>query len=179
VPSYKCRMIRIVARRSHLVVAVVGTASVGHKLGAAGSWCSPVVAPPEAALYSAPQSAVQDCRDTVRTKAIVERLREWRTKAVFLVRCLLRLLRHGWVLGPTAALAPLAYLRATRDSVTGELDGMEWWWDLLAHRVERSGPALLKFLQWASTRRDLFPKAFCKAAARLQVGSSVCWPCLS
>ena len=41
------------------------------------------------------------------------------------------------------------------------------WFELLARAIEKSGPSLLKFFQWASTRRDLFPEGFCRQAARL------------
>lgn len=46
-------------------------------------------------------------------------------------------------------------------------------WQLWAlSTVERSGPAFVKFAQWASTRRDLFSKEFCDLFTRLQTSTS-------
>lgn len=38
---------------------------------------------------------------------------------------------------------------------------MQNMWVSLRSSVERSGPAAVKFFQWASSRRDLFSTAFC------------------
>jgi aarF domain-containing kinase len=37
----------------------------------------------------------------------------------------------------------------------------EMWWDYASWAARLSSPALMKFLQWASTRRDMFPATFC------------------
>ncbi|KDO18546.1 atypical/ABC1/ABC1-C protein kinase [Saprolegnia parasitica CBS 223.65] len=37
----------------------------------------------------------------------------------------------------------------------------DWWWRLALWSGGRSSPAIIKFLQWASTRRDLFSVKFC------------------
>jgi hypothetical protein len=48
------------------------------------------------------------------------------------VRCILRCLRHLFVLGPSIALSPAAYFASYRE------DGAEWWWRLLARQVNTS-----------------------------------------
>jgi predicted unusual protein kinase regulating ubiquinone biosynthesis (AarF/ABC1/UbiB family) len=106
--------------------------------------------PPNAALRQLPQGLAARA---LRTAAAAKR---W---VALVVRSLLRLLRHAWVLGPAVAVAPVAFLSG---------GDQRWWWELLVARAERSGPALLKFFQWAATRRDLFPPLFCDAASRLQ-----------
>jgi aarF domain-containing kinase len=53
----------------------------------------------------------------------------------------------------TLCLFPLA-------RVAGE-PWTERWWMSLRQCIEHSGPVLIKFFQWASTRRDLFSAAFC------------------
>lgn len=45
-------------------------------------------------------------------------------------------------------------------------------WRLWAlYLVERSGPAFIKFAQWASTRRDLFSKEFCDLFSQLHTST--------
>ena len=40
-------------------------------------------------------------------------------------------------------------------------------WRILLAALEFSGPTFIKLGQWASTRRDLFPDAFCDLFAKL------------
>ncbi|OQR97205.1 glycoside hydrolase [Thraustotheca clavata] len=42
-----------------------------------------------------------------------------------------------------------------------EKDLPQWWWKLALWSGANSSPAIIKFLQWASTRRDLFSVNFC------------------
>ena len=35
------------------------------------------------------------------------------------------------------------------------------WWELALYIAQFSSPTVMKFLQWASTRRDMFPASFC------------------
>ncbi|KAI9913029.1 hypothetical protein PsorP6_006430 [Peronosclerospora sorghi] len=37
----------------------------------------------------------------------------------------------------------------------------EQWWELAFWLAQFSSPTVMKFLQWASTRRDMFPASFC------------------
>jgi len=121
----------------------------------------PPMLPP--VLVAAPRSLA------ARAARALALARRW---AALAVRCALRLQRHAFILGPAIGSAPvalaLARWRGGVDPDTGRSDGAHWWWELLTRRAERSGPALLKFFQWAATRRDLFPAPFCNAAARLQ-----------
>jgi len=111
------------------------------------------------ALATSPRSITRQCAMVAR--AVKKRV-------ILAIRCLLRLLRHALVLGPTACAAPVALASAVRDPATGELHIPEWWWRMLCSAVEFSGPCLLKFAQWGAARRDLFPEAFCRHAGRLQ-----------
>ncbi|RKO96522.1 hypothetical protein CXG81DRAFT_3225, partial [Caulochytrium protostelioides] len=43
-----------------------------------------------------------------------------------------------------------------------------WWIHYLTWSLERGGPTFVKLAQWASSRRDLFPKFVCDTLARLQ-----------
>jgi predicted unusual protein kinase regulating ubiquinone biosynthesis (AarF/ABC1/UbiB family) len=56
----------------------------------------------------------------------------------------------------------LASLGDTQDLRTG------WYLRLCLRSVERSGAAVIKLMQWASSRPDLFGKEFCRAFAKLQ-----------
>lgn len=39
---------------------------------------------------------------------------------------------------------------------------IEVWWKIVYWGINRSGPAFIKFVQWASTRRDIFPEDVCR-----------------
>jgi aarF domain-containing kinase len=42
------------------------------------------------------------------------------------------------------------------------------WWDYFYWTVHFSGPTLIKFMQWASSRRDMFSEKFCNRFQKLQ-----------
>lgn len=65
---------------------------------------------------------------------------------------------------PLAFLAPLLL----RDGWTW---GNQLWYGLLRRILEASGPAFIKWGQWASTRYDVFPAALCRELERLQAGA--------
>jgi len=48
---------------------------------------------------------------------------------------------------------------------------LDKWWCWLLGAIESSGPALIKFAQWAATRTDMFPAQLCRRFAQLQDGS--------
>ncbi len=112
------------------------------------------------------------------SRALVRLALDLRRRVVRALRCLARLLRHAVVFSPVVATSPLALLLEGTNSSSSSSSSskhkhdtrIEWWWRMLMAAVERSGPAAVKFAQWASTRQDLFPAAFCDAAARLQDG---------
>lgn len=43
----------------------------------------------------------------------------------------------------------------------------ERWWDYALVAVQMCGPTVVKFFQWAATRRDIFPADFCERCSRL------------
>lgn len=80
-----------------------------------------------------------------------------------LVQTLRRLLRvalhFAKLLGlslPLALTAPVAF---TAGAVLPRVE--EQWWELALWLAQFSSPTVMKFLQWASTRRDMFPASFC------------------
>ena len=97
-----------------------------------------------------------------------------RERIVRVLRCFARLIRHALAFGPVIGIAPLASLLAkiskqrTEGSHRNQRDATSWWWRMLMRAIEQSGPAAIKFAQWGSTRRDLFPSQFCDHATRLQ-----------
>jgi len=73
----------------------------------------------------------------------------------------LRGLFLGFLFMPAIALTPVVlYLGVFK----------EQWAILVRKTLEVAGPAFIKWGQWASTRRDLFPPAFCREVSKLQVG---------
>ena len=63
-----------------------------------------------------------------------------------------------WLLATPLALAPAAYLMG--------LDEIVWRYALWA--TQAAGPTCVKLAQWASSRDDRFPAAFCERFSRLQ-----------
>lgn len=90
-----------------------------------------------------------------------------------------RFLRLLWHLGPVIFLYPLiAYL--SPPPPTGDVheillqsndlpEGwLGWYYEYALYHVEQSGAAVIKLLQWAGSRPDLFGHAFCAVFSRLQ-----------
>lgn len=78
-----------------------------------------------------------------------------------------RVILHFWKLlslsTPLVATAPLMLVcRSTAPGVE------EKWWSYAVWAAQYASPAVLKFLQWASTRRDMFPAAFCDRFSHFQ-----------
>ena len=48
-----------------------------------------------------------------------------------------------------------------------------YWLNLLVNTIQTCGPVYTKLGQWASTRRDLFPKVLCDYLSRLQRNADV------
>jgi hypothetical protein len=65
-------------------------------------------------------------------------------------------------MSPAIALAPIAFLWQSNEEL------QTYWWDLLLSSLSRTGPCLTKFVQWASTRPDLFPLELCNRLKKLQ-----------
>lgn len=49
-----------------------------------------------------------------------------------------------------------------------------WWWTWLLFSLQHAGPTLIKLGQWASTRRDIFSKAFCDKVGVYLVTNNYC-----
>jgi aarF domain-containing kinase len=99
------------------------------------------------------------------------------------------MVRLAATLGPVFALYPLLWLSSTRllrgetgkneaadahlvllqqqgNTAVGGLQGWYYW--LCLEAVERSGAAVIKLLQWASGRPDMFGHEFCSVFSKLQ-----------
>lgn len=87
-----------------------------------------------------------------RPRTIVEELR-------FTIGSLLRLTQLSFLFGPLLLLAPLALLYNV---------GRDTWLGWLRMALQASGPAFIKWGQWAATRADLFPRDMCAELAKLQ-----------
>ncbi|RLN90788.1 hypothetical protein BBJ28_00005756 [Nothophytophthora sp. Chile5] len=82
--------------------------------------------------------------------------RSWLQRLRRLLRVALHLAKLLCLMFPLAATAPLAFSTSAVFPRIGEQ-----WWELAVWLAQFSSPAVMKFLQWASTRRDMFPASFC------------------
>jgi len=155
--------------RSHLPMAIAPTAICFAILpmGSKRPRCEAIALDAHAHVIPHPSTVLVTRPRSISSQCVLA-ARVVKKRVLLALRCLLRLLRHAFVLGPTACAAPVALAVAVRDPATGELHIPEWWWQMLCSAVEYSGPCLLKFAQWGAARRDLFPEAFCRHAGRLQ-----------
>ncbi|KAE9032109.1 hypothetical protein PR003_g9678 [Phytophthora rubi] len=80
-----------------------------------------------------------------------------------LAQTLRRLLRVALHFAKLLGLAlPLALTAPVAFSAGAVLPRVEQqWWELALWLAQFSSPTVMKFLQWASTRRDMFPASFC------------------
>lgn len=81
-------------------------------------------------------------------------------KLIFVLRLSFRALVLLLKFGPLLLLSPLALVSPRWASK---------WLDALLWMTETSGPTFIKLGQWASTRRDIFPKEFCDRFSKLHV----------
>ncbi|KAJ0069205.1 hypothetical protein NL108_003108, partial [Boleophthalmus pectinirostris] len=81
-------------------------------------------------------------------------------KLIFFLRLSFRALVLLLKFGPLLLLSPLMLVSSRWSSK---------WLDMLLWMTETSGPTFIKLGQWASTRRDIFPKEFCDRFSRLHV----------
>ncbi|XP_033824421.1 uncharacterized aarF domain-containing protein kinase 2 [Periophthalmus magnuspinnatus] len=103
------------------------------------------------------------CQEATLKPAITERKSVAKVqvhKLIFFLRLSFRALVLLLKFGPLLLLSPLT-LVSTRWSSK--------WLDVLLWMTETSGPTFIKLGQWASTRRDIFPKDFCDRFSRLHV----------
>lgn len=110
------------------------------------------------------QSCTVRCQEAVLPSQTTERKKSLARVQVHKVLFFLRLSLRALVLllkfGPLLLLSPLV-LVSTRWASR--------WLDALLWVTENSGPTFIKLGQWASTRRDIFPREFCDRFSRLHV----------
>ncbi|WPT13235.1 Putative serine/threonine-protein kinase abkC [Picochlorum sp. SENEW3] len=78
-----------------------------------------------------------------------------------IVNAILNVVRLAWlwiIFSPVVLTAPIALGYGVKRDV---------WMRLLRTSLERSGPAFIKWGQWAATRADLFPRDMCKELEKL------------
>ncbi|TYZ59841.1 hypothetical protein PybrP1_005477 [[Pythium] brassicae (nom. inval.)] len=99
------------------------------------------------AEHSAP--APSPALSALRCLALSPRLRQWLRLALHVAKLLA-------LASPLAVTAPLVL------ALRAPLPALErLWWEYALWAAQSASPTLMKFLQWASTRRDLFPPSFC------------------
>eukprot|EP01071_Lankesteria_metandrocarpae_P011234 Lankesteria_metandrocarpae@DN5424_c0_g2_i1.p1 len=102
----------------------------------------------------------------VDEKGVVQRFAEWLQRMlgnlVVTGQVTIRLIQGTVVLSPLCVL--LALERLTPISLGFE--EVVWWY--FFHCVDVGGPCFVKFVQWAATRVDIFPKKFCDRCAVYQ-----------
>lgn len=107
------------------------------------------------ASLTQPRTALQATTHTDSDeRSLLQRLKQW-------LRVALHLSKLAALAFPLAVTAPLAY--AAR-SIAPAIE--QQWWECALWAAQYASPALMKFLQWASTRRDLFPASFCDRFAQ-------------
>lgn len=119
------------------------------------------------------------------------RWKNFRRKASHALRLFRRLVKLFVAMAPLAAIYPIQRLTHKNDANGAFTDGngtenadahkiflasleeskdqkLGWYYRLCLYSVECSGAAVIKLMQWASSRPDLFGKEFCKAFCKLQ-----------
>jgi aarF domain-containing kinase len=102
-----------------------------------------------------------------------------RRKARRALRMLVRLVKLAVTLAPVVAFYPLLMLTHQRDTSRDAQNiilaqdsnvggALGWYLRLCLHCVELSGAAVIKFMQWAGSRPDLFGHDFCSVFSQLQ-----------
>lgn len=113
---------------------------------------------------------------------LLDRLRKLRGKARRGLRMVARAAQLLLTFAPLAALYPVAKILKSlgfggKDSqkletaLNGEADDSsiaEWYLNLCLRCVENSGAAVIKLMQWASSRPDMFGDRFCQVFGKLQ-----------
>ncbi|XP_041358661.1 uncharacterized aarF domain-containing protein kinase 2-like [Gigantopelta aegis] len=99
-----------------------------------------------------PVSSVSNYESAVLHNTICRQLMNILCSIRYVIRLFFRAVRLNLTFWPILFLYPFALLSERLRQV---------WWNLFLFAVEISGPAFIKFGQWASTRRDLFSDEFC------------------
>ncbi|CAM9698325.1 unnamed protein product [Discosporangium mesarthrocarpum] len=93
-------------------------------------------------------------------------LLRWRRALLRVARAAVRALLLLMLWSPVAVSGPPILLLRRMRLMPEWLQ--EVGWNLLVRLIELSGPAFVKGAQWASTRRDMFPRTFCDRLGRLR-----------
>eukprot|EP00557_Chaetoceros_sp_GSL56_P012303 CAMPEP_0176478290 /NCGR_PEP_ID=MMETSP0200_2-20121128/1107_1 /TAXON_ID=947934 /ORGANISM="Chaetoceros sp., Strain GSL56" /LENGTH=700 /DNA_ID=CAMNT_0017874217 /DNA_START=262 /DNA_END=2364 /DNA_ORIENTATION=- len=81
------------------------------------------------------------------------------SKILFVPKLFMRAIQLGINFSPVTLTCGIAAISQTfRDQI---------WYRMLGNCLAKSGPAFIKWGQWASTRSDMFPDAFCTALSEL------------
>jgi len=109
--------------------------------------------------------------------------RNWRQQLYRAWRMFCRCLKLAVSLAPIAAFYPILLLQNRRDPSVDAQDivlmtehgespqhnaWVEWYLTMCLQCVEASGAAVIKFMQWAGSRPDMFGYEFCSVFSRLQ-----------
>eukprot|EP00953_Heterococcus_sp_UTEX-ZZ885_P031776 16636-Heterococcus_DN1.PRE.1 len=90
-------------------------------------------------------------------------------KCVRIVRAVIRalLLLVGWTPIATTGITinVLSRLKIVPQAI------IDAWWSTVLWGVEMSGPAYIKLMQWASTRRDIFPENLCRRFSKFHAST--------
>ena len=70
-----------------------------------------------------------------------------------------RLVNLGLLVSPMVLLTPLSYTSKYWN---------QFWWDYSKWGIEQAGPTFIKFVQWATTRQDMFSSEFCLQLSSLR-----------
>ena len=70
-----------------------------------------------------------------------------------------RLVSLGVLVSPMLVLTPLSYANTYWE---------QFWWDYCRWGIEQAGPTFIKFVQWATTRQDMFSQEFCLQLSSLR-----------
>ncbi|EGD77213.1 atypical/ABC1/ABC1-C protein kinase [Salpingoeca rosetta] len=99
-----------------------------------------------------------------KANSLDEALRELsvQSRIVRGLRVLRRIIRHLLLFTPVVLALPIAYALSFMSH-----HFIDIWWEWVLWTVQVSGPAFIKFVQWASSRRDLFDKQICDRFAQL------------
>ncbi len=148
--------------RRLLDVAVRLCASDAHCLwarsyrGYAEDWRLPPIQTPATILCLSTANALPS---TDLVAAPPKRKRRWGRY----LRAFLRACQVTWVLSPLLATFPLVY--ATRNALPSL---RRQWWAWALWSIEALGPCMVKFMQWASTRRDILAPEVCDMLEPIQ-----------
>ncbi|XP_064105098.1 uncharacterized aarF domain-containing protein kinase 2-like [Macrobrachium nipponense] len=110
---------------------------------------------PQAEVKTLPIEIPKETKESKNKPAHVQ----FFAKVYEFVRLFLRGFRLLITFVPIMTLYPVTYLGETPT---------ELWWGLLLRAIEISGPIMIKFGQWMSTRHDLLPDSCCRQFSRLQ-----------